>query len=324
MDAQRALLDELMGRNRDGDRPQEDIRDFRDARVCKRYLCGLCPHDLFQNTRLDLGDCPKLHLPKLKLAYEEDRARTKRDYGYEAELERELVRYVTDVEKKIAKALKRLEEQDGARVTTLIDVENNKEVLQLTAEIAELMQKAEDAGNEGEVDLSLKLMAQIEVLKQKKAAMQGVTPSASASTSGEAIISEYDIAQLNLMQVLPGNPLAMTNVNQKLRVCDMCGAFLSIFDSDRRLADHFGGKLHLGYMQIRKKIQEMRESRGGQALPEPNSKPEETQSTSRSSRSERERRRSRSHSRERRSSRRSRSRSRDRRRRSRSRDRRRR
>eukprot|EP00959_Pyramimonas_sp_CCMP1952_P175948 3676887-Pyramimonas_sp.AAC.1 len=41
--------------------------------------------------------------------------------------------------------------------------------------------------------------------------------------------------------------------DQKLRVCDVCGAFLSIYDSDRRLADHFGGKMHLGYMLIREK-----------------------------------------------------------------------
>lgn len=31
--------------------------------------------------------------------------------------------------------------------------------------------------------------------------------------------------------------------HQKLRVCDICGAYLSILDSDRRLADHFGGKV---------------------------------------------------------------------------------
>lgn len=28
--------------------------------------------------------------------------------------------------------------------------------------------------------------------------------------------------------------------------------------SDRRLADHFGGKLHLGYMQIREKLVDLR------------------------------------------------------------------
>ncbi|KAF5745861.1 hypothetical protein HS088_TW06G00025 [Tripterygium wilfordii] len=49
--------------------------------------------------------------------------------------------------------------------------------------------------------------------------------------------------------------------DQKLRVCDICGAFLSVYDSDRRLADHFGGKLHLGYMQIREKLAELQEER---------------------------------------------------------------
>ncbi|GJS07845.1 putative RNA-binding protein Luc7-like protein 2 [Tanacetum coccineum] len=49
--------------------------------------------------------------------------------------------------------------------------------------------------------------------------------------------------------------------DQKLRVCDICGAFLSVYDSDRRLADHFGGKLHLGYMQIREKLADLMEER---------------------------------------------------------------
>ncbi|MFS7996698.1 hypothetical protein Hanom_Chr12g01132881 [Helianthus anomalus] len=49
--------------------------------------------------------------------------------------------------------------------------------------------------------------------------------------------------------------------DQKLRVCDICGAFLSVYDSDRRLADHFGGKLHLGYMQIREKLADLLDER---------------------------------------------------------------
>ncbi|KAK4428299.1 putative RNA-binding protein Luc7-like 2 [Sesamum alatum] len=52
-----------------------------------------------------------------------------------------------------------------------------------------------------------------------------------------------------------------TAPDQKLRVCDICGAFLSVYDSDRRLADHFGGKLHLGYIQIREKLAELQEER---------------------------------------------------------------
>ncbi|RHY30094.1 hypothetical protein DYB32_004629 [Aphanomyces invadans] len=223
MDAQRALLDELMGRNRDGDKPEEDISDFRDSRVCKRFLCGLCPHDLFQNTKMDMGDCEKLHLPKLKVAYEAEKAKPNpRDYGYENDLLRELERYVSDVEKKISRAQKRLEEQEGARPPTLADIENNKEVLEITAEIADLMQKAEDAGNEGEVDLSMELMAQVEALKAKKIAVQANTD---ASGPSNPVVNEYDATQLHLMNVLPGNPLAMTNVNNKLQAADGSFAF---------------------------------------------------------------------------------------------------
>ncbi|KAF3544343.1 hypothetical protein DY000_02000725 [Brassica cretica] len=43
--------------------------------------------------------------------------------------------------------------------------------------------------------------------------------------------------------------------DQKLRLCDICGAFLSIYDSDRRLADH------LGYMLIRDKLAELQEEK---------------------------------------------------------------
>eukprot|EP01089_Gocevia_fonbrunei_P019814 TRINITY_DN7136_c0_g1_i1.p1 TRINITY_DN7136_c0_g1~~TRINITY_DN7136_c0_g1_i1.p1 ORF type:complete len:167 (+),score=45.85 TRINITY_DN7136_c0_g1_i1:210-710(+) len=62
------------------------------------------------------------------------------------------------------------------------------------------------------------------------------------------------------IQQIEGMPTG-TQQQQKLRVCDVCGAFLSIYDSDRRLADHFGGKLHIGYMQIRDKLKELKESR---------------------------------------------------------------
>lgn len=39
--------------------------------------------------------------------------------------------------------------------------------------------------------------------------------------------------------------------HQKLQVCDVCGAYLSRLDNDRRLADHFFGKMHLGYAKMR-------------------------------------------------------------------------
>lgn len=44
MDSQRALLDSLMGVNRNHDREADKVQDYNDSRICKNYLLGLCPH----------------------------------------------------------------------------------------------------------------------------------------------------------------------------------------------------------------------------------------------------------------------------------------
>ena len=59
--------------------------------------------------------------------------------------------------------------------------------------------------------------------------------------------------------MIPGN-FASVAPQHKLRVCEICAAYLSIFDNDRRLADHFGGKMHLGYVRIREKIIQLKEN----------------------------------------------------------------
>jgi hypothetical protein len=49
MDAFRKQLDVLMGANRNGD-VEEVNRNYYDRDVCRLFLAGLCPHDLFQLT----------------------------------------------------------------------------------------------------------------------------------------------------------------------------------------------------------------------------------------------------------------------------------
>ena len=56
-DAMRAMLDELMGKERNvplDQRKGTDLR-FNDPEVCKYALAGLCPYGLFKNTKSDLG-----------------------------------------------------------------------------------------------------------------------------------------------------------------------------------------------------------------------------------------------------------------------------
>ncbi|RRT74607.1 hypothetical protein B296_00004182, partial [Ensete ventricosum] len=49
MDAIRKQLDVLMGANRNGD-AREVSHKYYDRDVCRLFLVGLCPHDLFQLT----------------------------------------------------------------------------------------------------------------------------------------------------------------------------------------------------------------------------------------------------------------------------------
>lgn len=57
VDATRALLDELMGKERNvplDERTGQSLK-FSDPEVCKYALAGLCPYGLFKNTKSDLG-----------------------------------------------------------------------------------------------------------------------------------------------------------------------------------------------------------------------------------------------------------------------------
>lgn len=66
---------------------------------------------------------------------------------------------------------------------------------------------------------------------------------------------------LFLQEVYRNSMPASTFQQQKLRVCEVCSAYLGLHDNDRRLADHFGGKLHLGFIEIREKLEKLRVSR---------------------------------------------------------------
>jgi hypothetical protein len=60
VDATRALLDELMGKERNvplDERTGQSLK-FSDPEVCKYALAGLCPYGLFKNTKSDLGAPP--------------------------------------------------------------------------------------------------------------------------------------------------------------------------------------------------------------------------------------------------------------------------
>ena len=107
LQSQAQLLDELMGKNRNvAPGARINAVRFDDEDVCKYMLCGLCPHDLFVNTRADLGACNKIHDEELRKQYEKS-SRYGR-LGYEDDYERYLRSLLNDVERKIKRGNERL------------------------------------------------------------------------------------------------------------------------------------------------------------------------------------------------------------------------
>ena len=66
--------------------------------------------------------------------------------------------------------------------------------------------------------------------------------------------SSFVCVQEKMREMIPSSALQQ----QKLRVCEVCGSYLGIYDNDRRLADHFGGKLHMGFVQLRNSLDTLR------------------------------------------------------------------
>ncbi|KAM7497652.1 hypothetical protein LguiA_022066 [Lonicera macranthoides] len=355
MDAIRKQLDVLMGANRNGD-VREVNRKYYDRDVCRLFLVGLCPHELFQLTKMDMGPCPKVHSLQLRKEYEE--AKLKGVESYDRELEDVIDRLIVECDRKIARALKRLTDEDAkaAIAISVSEVTTTPEVLELSKQIKEKLKEADQYDLEGKTDMKIRALEMVEEFRTTRADKQSMLlldafnkdraslpqplpnppplaplPVVAPDARTQEMINEklkkaedlgeqgmVDEAQKALEEaealkklaprqepVLDSAKYTAADVritDQKLRVCDICGAFLSVYDSDRRLADHFGGKLHLGYMQIREKLADLKDERDNKRKASEDER-RRSKERSRDREGSRDRDRDRGDSRERRSSR---------------------
>ncbi|KAG8822318.1 splicing factor [Serendipita sp. 401] len=209
--------------------------EWHDDKVCRNFLCGTCPHTLFTNTKMDLGACPKSHTDRLKTEFVAAREKDPNDPRFDQfqrEYENNIFSFVDECDRRIKAAHRRLEKtpEENAKTTNLM-----REIGEIELAIQGGTEKMEQLGEQGMVEESMKELSAVEALKTEKAdkerELQNLTETSGASG------------------------------HQKLRVCDVCGAYLSVLDSDRRLADHFGGKMHLGYHELRRMLQAFKEEK---------------------------------------------------------------
>ena len=103
-----AMLDALMGRGRNLE-PGAEFKapSWEDDGVCRYFLVQFCPHDLFTNTKADLGACPDAHDPDIKEAYTQAKHSRKKE-DFEEEFLRFSQRLLSDVAMKIKRSKERL------------------------------------------------------------------------------------------------------------------------------------------------------------------------------------------------------------------------
>ena len=136
-------------------------------------MVRFCPHDLFHNTKADLGPCSSLH---------DDSVRTK--YNLEApaytktKFEDEFLKYarsmLNEVERKIQKGEQRLAQSQQAKQDATANPKSKAEeqVNLLTDKINNLVNEAERMGCEGNVEQAQELLKMSDKFKIEREALK--------------------------------------------------------------------------------------------------------------------------------------------------------
>merc|ERR1712086_425765 len=217
-DAMRAMLDTLMGTDRDI--PEEERaankKNFWDDAVDKGYLCGFSPYTVLLNTKSDLGPNPA-PIQEIQMRDEwGDLPQEEKDkYGYEKLLKDHLEQLVSEMDRKILRTKERVETSDPI---SLLGPEDAERVTDLNGQILELQKKSESLGEEGDIDGSLALHQQAEQLRVQKDDIERAA--------------------------------APPNEKQQF-VCEVSGLIYSSTDNDARIRDLQSGRQFLGWKKIR-------------------------------------------------------------------------
>ncbi|CAL4087453.1 unnamed protein product, partial [Meganyctiphanes norvegica] len=233
-----ALLDELMGRTRNV-LPQErdSCLNWESSEVCRHFLVKFCAHDLFTNTKSDLGPCEKIHDEEIKKEFE------KANSYRRAQFEDEFVRYaesmLTDVDKRIRKGKQRLalSIKEALASSTTGDGRVDEQLELLSERITGLVSEAERLGSEGNIEEAQGLLKLCDQLREERDALRRNHENSVWHQAAEMAASQ----------------------EKQMEVCEVCGAFLIVGDAQQRIDDHLTGKQHCGFAKLREAIQEIKD-----------------------------------------------------------------
>ncbi|ERN00735.1 hypothetical protein AMTR_s00106p00111910 [Amborella trichopoda] len=203
-----------------------------DKEVCAFYMVRFCPHDLFVNTKSDLGACPRIHDLKLKESFEKSPRHDNYVPKFEAELAQFCEKLVMDLDRKVRRGRERLAQED-ITPTPPVSAEKSEQLSILEEKIKKLLEQVESLGEAGKVDEAEALMRKVEMLNAEKTLMT--------------------------QQATNERGLTLTQ-EKKMALCEICGSFLVANDAAERTQSHITGKQHIGYGMVRDFISEFKET----------------------------------------------------------------
>mmetsp|Transcript_20647 Transcript_20647/g.30546 ORF Transcript_20647/g.30546 Transcript_20647/m.30546 type:complete len:313 (+) Transcript_20647:86-1024(+) len=228
MDEQRALLDQLMGKERNVPLNERTNRrrHFSDSDVCKFHLVGLCPYALFSNTKSELGGHPNGEEDddRMKAMYEELPEEEREKYRYDRKLYNFLEDLVAGVDRKVERNRERCALENRANG---LPEESLQRLIEIEATTKEKTEQAEKLANDGEIDDAQTLLEEVDVLNAEK----------------QEIEKEFT---------------SIKTVKRNI-VCEVSGNIMSSADNEERIMCHFQGKQYLGWKACREKLKELKE-----------------------------------------------------------------
>jgi hypothetical protein len=225
----KALLDQLMGKDRNAPTFKGITEQWKDPAVCKAYLVGFCPYEILINTKISLGTCRATHSDVALAQFETSNDPQKQSLTrkYELDLLTHLERIVDNVDTRVRKQQDRIRIHNSAELR--FPPEKQKEIDELNLQISVAMKQVEKLAEQGLFEDSTSLMGKVDELNSRTSDLR---------KEAEGRYFKHET------------------------VCMLCGAVTTYNasgeDKDELINDHLGGRQHIGMEHVRMRIIEIK------------------------------------------------------------------
>lgn len=192
-------------------------RHFTDPDVCKYYICGFCPCEEFRRTKNDCGECTAIHDEACKAEWDALDEDEKDRYPFERDLIRRMERCLNDLHRRINANTQRL--QASQKPAYLAEDQASLEAMD--KQIEKLLEKAQELGEQGDVDAAEAATKAADVVREKKTQLERAADARSGNNATRGLVQS---------------------------VCPISG--LIINDEESRLRDHHSGRNYNSWKKL--------------------------------------------------------------------------